>query len=144
MTEKELNEQKKEYLNSYKKLCRKLQSLEEQLQSLQEVEQAAKIQRLTDMPKGCLQTDLSDYMVRVDELELEIRSKRQECIYKKLEIERCILDMEDGVECDVLHKRYIEFKPWEQICVEINYSWMQTHRIHSSALNSIVIYDGIV
>lgn len=144
MTEKELNEQKKEYLNSYKKLCRKLQSLEEQLQSLQEVEQAAKIQRLTDMPKGCLQTDLSDYMVRVDEIELEIRSKRKECIYKKLEIERCILDMEDGVECDVLHKRYIEFKPWEQICVEINYSWMQTHRIHSRALNSIVIYDGIV
>lgn len=143
MTERELNEQKKEYLNSYKKLCRKLQSLEEQLQSLRETEQAAKIQRLTDTPKGCRQTDLSDYMARVDELEQEIQVKRQECICKKLEIERCIVQMEDGVECDVLHKRYIESKPWERICVEINYSWMQTHRIHGNALNSFVIYNGI-
>ncbi|MFV0344225.1 MAG: DUF1492 domain-containing protein [Anaerocolumna sp.] len=143
MTEKELNEQKKDYLNSYKKLCRKLQSLEERLQSLRETERAAKTQQITDMPKGGKQTDLSDYMVRVDTLEQEIYDKSQECICKKLEIERCIVQMDDGTECDVLHKRYIELKPWEKICVEINYSWMQTHRIHGNALNSFMIINGI-
>lgn len=143
MTEKELNEQKKEYLNSYKKLCGKLQSLEEQLQSLKETEQSAKIQQITDMPKGCKKTDLSDYMVKSEELEQEIHDKRQECICKKLEIISGIVHMEDGTECEVLHKRYIEFKPWVQICVEINYSWMQTHRIHGNALNSFMILNGI-
>lgn len=139
MTEKELNEQKKEYLNSYKNLCRKLQSLEEQLQSLKEIGQTAKIQELSDMPRGNKQQDLSDYMVMVDELEKRIQSKRENCIERKLEIEACIIGMKDGVESDILHKRYIQLKSWEQICVEINYSWKQTHRLHSSALSNLIM-----
>jgi len=128
------NEQKKEYLNSYKNLCKKLQSIEEQLQSLMEVEQSAKIQKLSDMPKGSMQTDLSDLMVQIEVIFTKIVLKRAECMEKKLEIESCIADMQDGIESSILHKRYIEFKAWEQICVEIDYSWMQTHRLHSRAL----------
>lgn len=134
LTEKELNEQKKEYLNSYKNLCRKLQSLEEQLQSLKEIGQTAKIQELSDMPRGNKQQDLSDYMVMVDELERKIQSKRENCIERKLEIEACIANVENGIESMILHKRYIKLKPWEQICIEVNYGWRQTHKIHSRAL----------
>jgi DNA repair exonuclease SbcCD ATPase subunit len=134
--QKDIMEQKKEYLNSYKNLCRKLQSLEEQLQSLREVEQSAKIQELSDMPRGGRQKDLSDYIVRLDKILSKVIRTKQECIDRKLEIEDQIADMQDGIESAILHKRYIEFKPWEQICVELNYSWKHTHRIHSKALNS--------
>lgn len=130
------NDKKKEYLNSYKTLCRKLNSLEEQLQSLREVEQSAKIQSISDMPKGSKQTDLSDYMVKIEVVFTKIVRARTECLNRKLEIESCIADMPDGIEADILRKRYIEFKTWEQICVEIEYSWRQTHRFHSDALHS--------
>ena len=130
-------DQKKEYLNSYRNLCNKLKSLEEQMQSLLEVERAAKIQRLTDMPKGNKQTDLSDLIVKEEVLFTKIIKIRTECINRRLEIENLIADVDDGIECLILHKRYIEFKQWEQICIEIGYCWKQTHRIHSKALSNI-------
>lgn len=139
MTEKERNEQKKEYLNSYKRLCRKLKSLEEQLESLREVEQSAKIQEISDMPKGNKQTDLSDYMVKLDKITYKIIRAKQDCMNRKLDIENRIADMEDGLESTILHKRYIELKAWEKICVEIDYSWKQTHRIHGQALGNFRI-----
>lgn len=130
------NDKKKEYLKSYRNLCRKLESLEEQMQSLREVEQSAKVQSISDMPRGSKQLDLSDYMVKVDVVCTKIIRTKAECLERKLEIEDLITDMQDGIESKVLHKRYIEFKPWEQICVEIDYSWRQTHYIHSNALNN--------
>ena len=135
----EQNEIKKEYLNRYKDLCKKLKSLEDQLQSLREVEQSAKIQQLSDMPKGGKQTDLSDVMVSLEVVFTKIIRTRAECLYKKLEIESRIADMGDGIEADILRKRYLEFKPWEQICVEIGYSWRQTHYLHSRALSNLNI-----
>lgn len=130
------NEQKKEYLNSYKKLYRKLKSLDEQLISLRESKESAKIQSISDMPKGNKQSDLSDYIVQIEVLYIKIMRLRDECIKRRCEIEDKIADMEDGTECLIIHKRYIEFKGWEQICVEIGYCWKQTHRLHSSALNN--------
>jgi len=130
------NDKKKEYLNSYKILCRKLESLEEQLQSLREVEQSAKIQSITDMPKGNKHTDLSDTMVKIEDVFIKIIKLRAECLERKLDIESSIADVPDGVEADILRKRYLEFKTWEKICVEIGYSWMQTHRLHSKALQN--------
>ncbi len=130
------NEEKKEYLCSYKSLCRKLQSLEEQLCSLRETEQSAKAQRLSDMPKGGRQTDLSDAMVRMEVIFTKVVRERGQCMKRKLEIENRISDMGDGIEGSLLHKRYIEFKTWEQICEEIGYSWRQTHRLHGKALSN--------
>jgi DNA repair exonuclease SbcCD ATPase subunit len=135
----EQNEKKKEYLNSYKNLCRKLKSLEEQLQSLREVEQSAKIQSISDMPHGSKQSDLSDYIVRLDKILSKVIRTKQECMDKKLEIENHIADMPDGIESSILHKRYIEFKTWEQICVDMDYSWRQTHRLHSKALSNFIM-----
>ena len=129
------NEAKKEYLKEYENLCYKVSSLEEQLQSLRETNESAKIQTITDMPKGHKQTDLSDYVCRVELLKEKIRLKKAECENRRLDIEERIADIKDGIESIVLHKKYIEFKKWEEICIDINYSWKQTHRIHSNALN---------
>lgn len=129
------NEQKKEYLNSYKKLCEKIRSLEEQIEALRELEQSAKSPKLSDMPKGSnTNKDLSDYIVKLEKLIKELSNTKLEKEERRLEIERRIGKMSDGIECDILRKRYIELKKWEQICVEIDYSWKQTHRLHSRAL----------
>ena len=133
------NDKKKEYLKSYKNLCAKLKSLENQLQSLRELEKSAKIQKLSDMPKGTKQMDLSDYIVKIEEVYTKIVRLRAECLERRLEIESRIAEMGNGIEADILRKRYIEFKPWEQICIEIGYSWMQTHRLHSRALADFIL-----
>jgi hypothetical protein len=131
------NEEKKEYLKEYQNLCYKVSSLEEQLQSLRETNESAKIQNITDMPKGNIKTDLSDYICKIEKLQEKIQAKQLECDTRKIDIEEKIMDIRDGIESSLLHKRYIEFKTWEEICIDIGYCWKQTHRIHSKALNSI-------
>ncbi|HHV13221.1 MAG TPA: hypothetical protein GXX75_23390 [Clostridiales bacterium] len=128
------NEKKKQYLSGYKNLCLKLRSLEEQLQSLREVEESAKIQKLSDMPKGGKQTDLSDLMVRIEIIFTKIVRLRGECLKLRIEIENRIADIPDGMDSLILHKRYIEFKIWEQIGEELGYSGRQIINLHGRAL----------
>lgn len=128
-------EQKKEYLKSYKKQCQKIKSLEEQLESLRISIESAKGQVITDMPRSSNQKDLSDGIVKLDSVMFKLIKAIKSKAVIRSEIESRIADMEDGIESCILHKKYIEFKEWEQICVEIGYSWRQTHRYHSKALH---------
>ncbi|ROR28370.1 hypothetical protein EDD66_105312 [Mobilisporobacter senegalensis] len=139
MTEKDRIDGKKEYLNAYKGIHKKLISLEEQLESLRITKESARTQILSDMPKSKTHTDLSDYIVKIDDMISRIDKLKKECMDKKLDIETHIFEMPDGVEAEIIYKRYLEFKTWEQICTEIGYSWRQTHRLHNKALNNFQI-----
>ncbi len=131
----------KEYLQSYKNLCCKLRSLEEQMQGKREEEQSAKTQKLSDMPKGNKQSDLSDIMVMLEVLETKIILQKEECLKRKIEIESMIVGIQDGVESLILRRRYIEFKEWTLIAKELSYSKMQVFRIHDVALNKINVIE---
>lgn len=134
MQDKDVLEEKKEYLKQYKKIYYKIKSLEEQKKSLMESMRSAQSIEYSDMPKGNKQSDLSDYIVKLDNLINTIDRKRRELEHRRIDIECSIIKMEDGIECDLLRKKYIELKPWEAICMEMDYSWRQIHRYHSSAL----------
>lgn len=132
------NEKKKEYLKSYIKACKKTESLKEQLENLRETSVASPI--LSDMPKGSNAVNRADRLViKILELEEELKLAIEEQYNLRLEIEDRIKDMEDGIESSVLHKKYIQGKQWEEVCVEIGYSWKHTHRIHGKALKNFII-----
>lgn len=52
------------------------------------------------------------------------------------EIEQAIEDL-PAREAYLIRCRYIELLTWEQIAVDMNYSWKQIHRIHSEALRQL-------
>lgn len=139
MTEKEKNEKKKEYLNRYKNAVRKYESLQEQEQQLRIEMDGPRAIEYSDMPKGHNQSDLSDYIVRLDKILSKIINKKRDMQEIRLEIESRIADINDGVQSRVLYLRYIRFMKWEDICVEIGYSWRQVHRAHSKALKNLNI-----
>ncbi len=66
------------------------------------------------------------------------RRKRYETREKELaEYESAIeRDMEilSPTERDLIRFKYMDGLTWEEVCIAINYSWTQTHRIHSAAL----------
>jgi hypothetical protein len=37
-------------------------------------------------------------------------------------------------EIALIRLHYIEGRIWEEVCIEMAYSWMQVHRIHAKAL----------
>ena len=137
MGEKEHQEyrNKKEYLMNYKKACKKIESLKEQLDSLREIEQSVKSQQLSDMPKGSNRhQDLSDLMVKLDDLQAQIADAITDSCKIKLEIEEALWKMEDPEEARVLRFRYIYFAKWEEISKTMSYSRKQIQRIHKKAI----------
>lgn len=133
---KEENEKKREFLDSYKNIMKKLCSLDEQQKQIKAEIEQARSPVVTGMPRGGRKRDLSDYIVKLEGLEIKIYDTIKLLKERKLEIQNSIIDVSDGLESEVLRLRYIELWPWENICEEIGYSWKQTHRIHSAALTN--------
>jgi len=127
-------EKKKEYLKGYRNLCNKIKALQDQKYSLIETMTSAKAQSYDGMPKASNISDLSDYMVKLDAVMRSIDDMNAMCLVRKIQIETSIANMSDGMECNILHKRYIMFKSWEVIAIETGYCVKQVQRIHGKAL----------
>lgn len=131
----EENEQKKEYLKSYRRAIKREQDILDEIQRLRLDKMFPSVVN-DGMPHGSSHSDLSDYAAILDEqIELlkEERLERVRCYQK---IERQIRQMQNEDEQEVLRLRYILGMKWEEVAVKMGYSWKQTHRIHSSALKN--------
>ncbi|MBQ1792159.1 MAG: DUF1492 domain-containing protein [Oscillospiraceae bacterium] len=92
--------------------------------------------QLTGMPRGS-GTDWTDAAVRVMEYEQQIAAEIEELCRVKTEIRAVIDAVEDKRYRELLTARYLDQKRWEQIAVDMHYSYMQVHRLHKEALQSI-------
>ena len=138
ITIQEENEQKKEYLKSYRRAIKREQDILDEIQRLRLDKMFPSVVN-DGMPHGSNHSDLSDYAAILDEqIELlkEERLERVRCYQK---IERQIRQMENEDEQEVLRLRYILGMKWEEVAVKMDYSWRQIHRIHSAALLNLKI-----
>lgn len=127
------NEEKKEYLRSYRRAVKREKDILDEIQRLRTDKMFPSVAN-DGMPKGSNQSDLSDYIAILDEqielLKVE-RLEKARCYQK---IEKQIKQMENEDEQEVLRLRYITGLKWEEVAARMSYSWKHIHRIHSSAL----------
>ena len=138
--EKTENEKKKEFLMSYQKEKRRVRRLEEQLEELRQNKMSPSVTN-DGMPHGTDKKDLSDYAVKVDEIEQELVAARHSRICAFQEVQRRIEAMEDGIEKDLLTYRYLRNLSWVKIAVKMDYSWQHLHKIHARALSNFKTCD---
>ncbi len=138
ITIQEENEQKKEYLKSYRRAVKREQDILEEIQRLRLDKMFPSVVN-DGMPHGSSHSDLSDYMAIMDEQIELLKEERLEKVRCYQKIERQIRQMENEDEQEVLRLRYIKGLKWEEVAVKMDYSWRQIHRIHSSALISLKI-----
>ena len=74
---------------------------------------------------------------KIIELEQEINEDIDKLVDLKRVARKAIEQLDDDVEKMVLYKRYFENKTFEQISVEMNYSWRRIHQLHSDALTNL-------
>lgn len=132
------NERKKEYLLSYKKHKRKVKRLEEQLSEVRAGKMSPSLIQ-SDMPSAHNQKDLSDYIVQCDKIISEIIQARRAAVVNFSEVQQQIELLEDENEKTVLTLRYLRDWKWERIACEIGVGWTHVHRIHSKALQNLMI-----
>ena len=64
--------------------------------------------------------------------------KRIDELYRiKQEVLDAVSAVENAAYRTLLFERYVLFKTWEQIAVDMNYSWRQIARLHGKALGEI-------
>ena len=74
---------------------------------------------------------------RLVELESLVDAKIDEQIAMKSEILQTIMKLSDRRQRLVLMEYYVEMKTWEQVAVDLNYSYMHITRIHGYALKEV-------
>lgn len=129
------NDKKKEFLRRYRECERREQEILEEIQRLR-ADRMFPSSVNDGMPKGSQQSDLSDYMVLLDEQIDRLKQERLEKARTRDQIDLAIRRMENPDEQRVLRLRYLWGFKWEEVAVKMSYSWKQIHRLHSSALDN--------
>lgn len=141
MTNKEKIQILKQYLENekeYNQLVQILQTLKEKMYSVS-------AQQYTDMPKTLSTTNdkFDNYLINIENYNERINILLDKLNKNRMYIENCINLLENTNQRMVMRYRYLEGYRWEKICIQMNYGWRQTHRIHTNALNNIKLMRSI-
>lgn len=71
-----------------------------------------------------------------DQIERKYEAKVAE-LTAELEVIEQSIEVLEPRERTLIRLYYIQGLTWEQVCVEMSYSWMQIHRIHGKALERL-------
>lgn len=83
------------------------------------------------------QDKLGGTIAKIIDLENEINDAIDTYIDKRREAGKLVDRVPDADQMRVLHKRYFEFKTWEQIARETNFSYRSVCYIHGRGLQAV-------
>lgn len=81
---------------------------------------------------------IENAMAKIVDAENIIQAEMEILMVALGEIRQLVSLVDDPILRLILHKRYLCYQKWEQIAVDLNYSWKQIHRLHNKALSLIV------
>ena len=133
----------KEYLSQAYRLDKRIDSKIEQLKSLNLL--ATKCTTtLSDMPKSqsAGNSRLENTVVKIFDLQEEINRDIDSLVDLKRDIVRTIKSVQNPEYQIILELRYLCFKTWEEIAVQMNCSIDNVFKIRKNALKSVVIPES--
>lgn len=132
----------KEYLSQAFHIDHQINSKLEQLQALRDL--ATKTTSpMNDMPGSPTRNTakMEDAVIKIVSLSEEINADVDRLVDLKIEITHAIKRVDD-VECALLLElRYLCFKTWEEIAVELDYDIRHIYRLHHLALQKLTVPD---
>lgn len=133
------NEQKIRYLSRYRRMSARIDCLLDEKRRWWEL--ALKITpSLSQAPGGGENgSRVERPMDKVMEIEAQITREIDQLHTIRQEIKGTLSQLEDENLKLLMEYRYIDGLTWEQVAVEMNYSYMQICRLHGKALNAIML-----
>lgn len=130
----------KEYLAQAYRIDQRINSKLEQIVSLRELATKA-TSTLSDTPPSGSRNihSMEGIIVKMMELENEINADIDVLVDLKKEIMSIIKKINNPEQQTLLELRYLCFKTWEQIAVDMGYSIQNAYKVHDRALENIVI-----
>ena len=134
------NKDKIKYLKRYITLDREIDRKLEEVARLR-----SKLTRVTEVystePRGggTIYGKTEEILAKIVDLEKEIDADVDRLIEVRDSIKSIIESVEDDRERLLLQYRYLDGRTFEEIAVQMHYSWRQIHRLHSKALINLKI-----
>ncbi|MEI6132420.1 MAG: DUF1492 domain-containing protein [Bacillota bacterium] len=130
----------KEYLGLAYRIDQRINSKLEQITSLRELALKA-TSTLTDMPHSPTKntSKMANIICKMVDLEDEINKDIDMLVDLKCEIVSLIKKIHNTEYQTLLELRYLCFKTWEQIAVDMGYSSQHIFRLHDKALKVVKI-----
>lgn len=128
----------KRYLQQIKLYDSHINTKLDELQHLKEM-----VTRITPTLKddvvsgGGSQDKLADAVVKIVDLEAEIDQEIDRYVNAKQEISSVLDGIVDPDQLQVLHKRYVQYKTFEQIACDMNMTYRNVCYIHGKALLAV-------
>lgn len=130
----------KEYLAQAYRIDQRINSKLEQIISLRDLSTKA-TSKLSDMPGSATRNvrSMEGIIVKMVDLENEINEDIDILIDLKKEIMGFIKNIDNPEQQTLLELRYLCFKTWEQISVDMGYSIQNAYKVHDRALENMNI-----
>lgn len=128
----------KEYLGQAYRIDQRINSKIEQVSSLRALATKA-TSTLSDIPPSGTRNvhRMEDIIVKIIDMENEINADIDRLVDLKQEIIKTIKSVNNPEQQTLLELRYLCFRSWEEISVEMDYSIQQIYRIRDKALEKI-------
>lgn len=130
----------KEYLGQAYRLDQRINSKLEQVLSLRDLTTKATA-TMSDMPGGGSRNvyRMQDIIGKIIDLENEINADIDRLVDLKRDIVAIIKAVENPEYQTLLELRYLCFKTWEQIAVDMGYSTRNVYKLHDAAIEKLHI-----
>lgn len=123
----------KEKLREYRNISKEIGILQDELARLKS--QLLTAPQPDGMPHSNYKTDrFADMMAKIIDLDIYLYQRLNRLYDCQKEVEEAIEAL-PSLERSLMRLRYIEGKRWEEIAVELGYSWNRVHHYHKRALN---------
>lgn len=130
----------KEYLAQAYRIDQRINSKLEQIVSLRELATKATSTLSDTPPSGSRNVhSMEGIIIKMMELENEINADIDILVDLKKEIMSIIKKINNPEQQTLLELRYLCFKTWEQIAVDMGYSIQNAYKVHDRALENIII-----
>lgn len=127
----------KEQLRNYRDVAKEKKHLREVLRELEQILDGLKTPRFEYSPHGNETSRPVENMVMRIEATRELYAEKVAELTELTRTVECAIEHLPPRERDLVRLYYIECMTWEEVAVAMNYSWRQTHRIHSNALKML-------
>ena len=133
------NGEKKSILLEYRAIERRINRLIDE-KAAWNAKATATTSSFSDMPRSGGGSDkIQTTVEKIIEIEEKLDHEIDALADLRNRIETAVEKLEDGRLRDVMRYRYIDGMKWEQIAVEMHYSYMQVCRLHGKALLEIML-----
>lgn len=131
----------KERLRRYRDLLAEKKQLDKQLEIIEAALYNPKIPQMKQTPRAQPQGNATEDLAN-KHLELldYYRNKLAELAMEELAIEE-VMERLPARERKVLRAYYLRGLTWEEVAVDVGYTWRHVHRVHSSALQLLAAME---